>query len=189
MEYLRTGQERLAVCGWLHLPTQNFGEGHETAIEQPSLVLILSNRRAIQIDPGEKTAGARIGQNFRSHLDVSVRGSIPPNWPSSSGSISSKLELAGKQVLHTLIVGHDHDQIDGLATELQTPASPCDGDGSGSAPAQLGSTRGDPLAVISAEAHGDLHHGRDYGDALCIVHNLIRDGFVRGCHDLIQDFG
>ena len=43
------------------------------------------------------------------------------------------------------------------------------------------------LPMIAAKADRNFDHGRDDGNALCVIHDVVRDGFVWSGHDFIQD--
>src|ERR1700678_2112631 len=93
-------------------------------------------------------------------------------------------------MLHAVVVGYDHHEIHGLATELQAPAATGDRDGCGSAPhAACSPARSDAFTVTSAEAHRDFYQRGNHSDALRIAHHLVGNGFVGGGHDFVQIFG
>ena len=90
-------------------------------------------------------------------------------------------------MVHAGLVHYDEHQIHSLAAQLQTPTSTSDGDGSGSAPAISSPAACDPFAVATAESHRNFHHGGNYRDALRLAHDLVRNCFIRCCHNFIQD--
>src|SRR4030081_3643812 len=93
-------------------------------------------------------------------------------------------------MLHSPVIGDDHHQVHRLTAKLKSPASARDGNRARSAPfAVFSSTSGYTLAVTAAKANSDFHHGWDYRDALRLIHNFVRNRFVRGGHDFFQDLG
>src|SRR5580704_16596303 len=93
-------------------------------------------------------------------------------------------------MLHSVVIGHNHDNIDSLTAQLQSPASTCHGDRCGSAPeAAFRPARSDAFAVTASDTDGNLQHGGDDGDTLRIAHHLVRNCFVRSSHNFIQNLG
>src|SRR5215467_4191446 len=59
-------------------------------------------------------------------------------------------------MIHSRLIHHDHDQIDGLSAQLQTPASTSDRDRRRRAPGAGFSTTGrDTLAMVSSDTFAD----------------------------------
>src|SRR5438046_1570339 len=174
-------QERLGHARRLDLPAENLLKGDELPIENPGLILVLSDGRSVEIDSGEKPARTGISQNFSLHLPVRVSRRVTAYRSSCCRSVGTQLELAGQQMLHSLVIGDDHHQVHSLTAKLKSPASARDGNRRRSAPFTVfSSASGYTLSVIAAKADGDFHHGWDHCDTLRFIHHFVRDRFVRG---------
>src|SRR5271167_2853930 len=105
------------------------------------------------------------------------------------GSISAQLELARKELIHAVLVHDQHDQVNGLSTDLEAPTSTDDFERRGSAPAVSRAARGRAFAVLGANDKATLLHRRGNGHANRGLHDLLRDSLVRRRHDFIQNVG
>jgi hypothetical protein len=105
----------------------------------------------------------------------------------SRGGISANLELAREQVLHAFVALDDHDQVNAFNTDLQAPASACDGEERWSAPSVCGAARCDASAAFSTEDESALYHVRNDGDALGVIEHLVRNAFIGSLHDFVQN--
>src|ERR1700675_3214995 len=135
-----------------NLAAQNRLKRYHFPEEDPGVILVLVYDRAGQVNSRKEASGPRIGQDFRSHLYVSAGSGVTSHRTRCSGSIRSKFEFAGEQVLHPLVVCNHHHQIDRLATELKSPAATGDGDRGRCAPSVWGSARRYTLAVVPPNA-------------------------------------
>src|SRR5215469_18662123 len=93
------GQERLARIWSFYFSVQDVSERHKISIQDAGLVLVLADRRSVEVNSCEKAPRSGIGQNFCLQFPVGVSTSIAAYWASSSGSIGTELKLAGQQVL------------------------------------------------------------------------------------------
>src|SRR5271165_193107 len=90
-------------------------------------------------------------------------------------------------MLHSLVVGDYHHEVNRLAAQLQAPATSGNADWSRTTP-PLGCLAGHyTLAVLTAETDRNFDNGWHHGYALCMVHYLVRNRFVRSSHDFIED--
>src|SRR6202451_4732149 len=93
-------------------------------------------------------------------------------------------------MLHSAVIGNDHYQIHRLTAELQSPASAGNCDRGWSAPrAAFRAACSDALTVASSKSDCYLDHERNYRDAFCIPHDLVRDRLIWRGHDFVQNFG
>src|SRR5271157_3089166 len=94
------GCEEGPTSSWrCNLSVENILKRDHLAEQDLCLVFILRYCRPGQIDAREKTASARIGQDFSSHLYIGTCGRVPTNRTGRGRDISTKFEVAGEQVL------------------------------------------------------------------------------------------
>src|SRR6266852_1459725 len=183
-------QEMLGLARRRDLPAENFFEGNELPVENPSLILVLRDGRSVEIDSSEEPTRTGIGQNFSLQLPIRVSSRVTAYWSGCGRRVGTQLELAGQQMLHSLVIGDDHHQVHGLAAKLKSPASARDGNRGRSTPFTVFvSASRYTLSMTPAKADGDFHHGWDHRDALRFIHYFVRDRFVRGGHDFFKDLG
>src|SRR5579864_310008 len=93
-------------------------------------------------------------------------------------------------MFHSLVIGHNHHQVDSLTAQLKSPATTCNFDWGRGAPSPVrGPASGNALTVTSAESYCDLDHRGNHCDALSLIHHLVGDRLVRCPHDLFQNLG
>src|SRR5580700_4349814 len=92
-------------------------------------------------------------------------------------------------MLHSLVVGDDHYEVSRLAAELQPPATSGDSDWGRCAPTLCCSACRDALAALTAEDECNFDDRRHYGDALRMIHDLVRNSLVRSRHNLVENLG
>jgi hypothetical protein len=67
---------------------------------------------------GEDTLRTRVGQHFDVHFPVRSRGRLTADWPGRDRAFTCELEFAGQQMLKTLIVHDQPDEVDAFDTNL-----------------------------------------------------------------------
>ena len=83
----------------------------------------------------------------------------------SGAGIAAEFELAGEQVIHAVLVHDKHDDIGGLASDLEAETAAANGEESGSAPALLGAATGDAFAVATANYESSVEQRGNHGHA------------------------
>src|ERR1700722_15014037 len=109
-------EKRLAHAGPTHLAFENVAKGYKFPVQNLGFVFILRNHRSTQIDSRKQSACAGVSEKLRFHLPVSICSSIAADWARCRGSVRSNLELTRKQVLHSVVIGDNHHQVDGLTS-------------------------------------------------------------------------
>src|SRR5438270_11548626 len=97
--------------------------------------------------------------------------------------VSSNLEFARQQVLHTSLILNNHDQVDTFETDLQSRAPAANGEERRCTPPVCDPASRYPFAVLASEDEASLNHVWNYGDALCVLQYLLRDPLVGCVHD------
>src|SRR5580698_3936791 len=100
-------QERLTSLSRGDSSAQDVGEGYVAPIKNSSLVPVLRNDRAVQVDSRKDATRSRIGQHLCPHLPVSVGSSITSDRSCGSRSIRTYLEVARYQMLHPIFIRHN----------------------------------------------------------------------------------
>src|SRR5438270_11009447 len=90
----------------------------------------------------------------------------------SDRCLDAHLEFAGLEFLHTLIVSHDQNEIDFLATKLRSPTPAGDVERSSSAPSLCRPACGEALSVFRAYQHCHLHSRGKNGDTFGVLQNV-----------------
>src|ERR1022692_1143003 len=94
---------------------------------------------------------ARVSEHLSVHLPVGSRGSVAANRACRNRSFTREFKLAGKQMLQTLVVHNQHDQVHIFDTDLQSPTSTANGYERRRAPAIRCAARGDAASVLAAK--------------------------------------
>src|SRR5207244_9851612 len=105
----------------------------------------------LEFEAGKYAAGSRVAEHLGAHLPVSIGGGMAPNRASSDGRVSSQFEFAVQQVLHTLMVHDEHDQVNRLAADLQPEAAALNGKERRVAPSFGGAATGHAASILRAE--------------------------------------
>ena len=94
-------------------------------------------------------------------------------------------------MVHAILIHDQHDQIDGLASELKTPASSRNGYRRWRTPpisiTVRSPARSNSFSVPTAKTYGDVHHRRNHDDAVCIGQDLGRNALVGRTHNFVED--
>ena len=144
---------------------------------------------AIEFEAGKYAAGSGVAEHLGAHLPVSIGGGMTANRTSSNGRVGAQLEFAVQQVLHTLVVHDEHDQVNCLASDLQPEAAALNGKERRVAPSFGGAATGDAAAILRAEHKSCLQHRGNHRDALGRSHDFVRDAGIGRSLDLLQHGG
>jgi hypothetical protein len=108
------------------------------------------------------------------------------NWPGRSRSVRSKLKLARQQLLHSAVVLNDHDQVNTLDPDLQSPASTSYCKECRRAPTILGAASGNATAVLGAEYEAAFQKVGNHSYAPRMFQNLFRNSLIWHGHDFSE---
>src|ERR1700688_1832442 len=86
-------EERFSISPGVDLSIQNLLERNELSVKNSGFILILCNRRTIQVNSGKNSPSPRISKHLRLHLPVRIRSSIASHRTRSRGGIRTQLEL------------------------------------------------------------------------------------------------
>ena len=104
--------------------------------------------------------------------------------------VSTQRELARHQLFRAPLIQNQHHHIRLRSADLKADASPFDAYASRSRPSRLSLPAGkETTAEIRADDKGALLHARYDDDALRFSEQILRNGFVRGVHDLTEHLG
>ena len=109
------------------------------------------------------------------------------HWACRTRGFTSEFELTGQQMLETLLIHDQHDQIHAFDSDLQSPATTANRHEGGRAPAVRCTTRGHSTAVLGAKNEAAFNQVRHHQDALCAAQHFFRDTFVRGRHNRAEN--
>src|SRR6185437_14158363 len=126
--FRQRAQEGISCLRRFHPASQGRLKRHQLAVEVLRTVLVFVDDRSIQRQTGENAAGARVGKYLGAHLPVRIGGGVSSNRPGGHTGIRSQLELGRKQIIHAFAVHDEHDQINGLAADLQSETAAFDGE-------------------------------------------------------------
>src|SRR4051794_14518145 len=110
------------------------------------------------------------------------------NGASGGRSFTAYLELAGKKLLHSLVIHDEHDEVNAFNANLQSPASATDGDECRRAPAVGCAARRNATAMLPAENKSTLYQMRHNGNAFGLAKDLFWNSLVWGIGNLGQNF-
>src|ERR1700739_3247751 len=103
---------------WLHFTAEDSRKGHRGTVQSASSSPIFSNGRACNVGSSEHSSGAGITDR------VDVEGhTLFADWVCGHGSFDTHAERAGLELLHSLLIGNEDDEVDGLPAELGSPAA------------------------------------------------------------------
>jgi hypothetical protein len=187
MEVFRyVAQERLCRSRRWNVAGEELLEGDHAAIQFAGAVVVLLHHRTVQRDAGKGAARARVGKDLGAHLPVGAALGVTAYRASGCGSVSAHFEFAGKQLRHAVLVHHEHHQIDGLAANLQTPASTLDDERRGRAPFAIVAAGCDAASITRAYDKAAILHRGHNGNAIGRPENLFRNTFIWRGHDFLQ---
>src|ERR1700687_2470188 len=86
----------------------------------------------------ECTLGTGVSEDAGLHLPVSAGAGITTERHVASSGVSSDFPIGLEQLLGSLVVHKEHDEVDALDADLRSPTAPGDDEERGSAPAFLG---------------------------------------------------
>src|SRR5581483_6643362 len=89
----------------------------------------------------------RIAQHLRLELPVGIGSGMTAYGPGSDAGIRSQFELAVQEVMHAVLVHDQHDQVHGLAADLEAEAATLDGEKCRRTPALRSAAACHPLAI------------------------------------------
>src|SRR6185312_6002165 len=142
---------------------------------------------AIEADARERAAAARIRENLGVHGDIGGRTHVPAYRPRRGIGAGPQTHLVTQQVFQPRLGSEHHDDIGGLAADLQAPAASAHLDEHGRAPLLKVAANGHALAVGAAEDKGEVLLAGHDGDAFGSLQDLLRNSLVRGVHHFLKD--
>src|SRR5216684_3446094 len=148
-----------------HLAQQHVLERNIFAVNGGGGIGVLLDDRAFQCQAGKSSFGTRIGEHLGIKFPVRPSGRVSSHRSGGGRSFSAHLELAGKELLHSLVIHDQHDQVNAFNADLKSPATATHGNKCGGAPAIRRATGGYSAAVLAAEYESDLYQMGDNGNA------------------------
>jgi lipid-binding SYLF domain-containing protein len=131
---------------------------------------VLSGAKCIVVIPHLVKGGLIFGgEHGRGIASCRTGGRMTAHWTCRGRCITAEFELAGKQVLKTLVVHHQHDDVDAFNANLQSPAASADGDECRRAPAFFCTACGNAAAMLSTNHEAALDQMGNHNDAFGIV--------------------
>jgi hypothetical protein len=103
-------------------------------------------------------------------------------------SFPGEFKLAGEQVLETLIVHDQHDEVYAFEADLQSGATAANRDKRGGAPTFSGTARRHTPSVFATKDKATFDQVRHHQDALRLAQNLFGDPLVWSRHNRVQNF-
>src|SRR3954453_19624819 len=96
--------------------------------------------------------------------------------------VCANFEMAVDQIIHSLFVLEDHDQVNALDADLQAPASAGDGEEPRSAPSAGVAACGHAFTAFGADYESAFYHVGNHRNALGMLHYLFGEAVVRCSH-------
>src|SRR5581483_5132532 len=195
---LHFGDVRLAcrACDCAHELCRNFGSccfAREYGAEREVLVIngaggviILLYHRTLEGQAGKDASRTRVRQHLGIQFPVRSRRRMTSNRACCCRTFAAELELAGKQMLQSLIVHDKHYQVYSLYTDLQTPASTAHRHECWRAPAVRSAARRDASSMLTTENEAAFDQVGNYDHAFGVVQHLFGDPVVRSSHDCVE---
>src|SRR4029077_19816854 len=135
-------------------------ERNDLSVQNCGFVFVLSDDGPVEVDPSEKTTGPRIGKHLRFHFPICISSCLASPRPRRAGCFGANFELVRQQMVHATLIHDQHDQIDGLTSELKTPASSRNSYRRWRTPAisltVRSPARSNSFSVPTAKTHGDV---------------------------------
>lgn len=85
--------------------------------------MVLLDDSSVQGYAREHSTRTRVRQHLGSELPISFAFGLAPDWTGSHGGVCTKLELTRQQILHTLVIHDQHDEVNIFAADLEAPTS------------------------------------------------------------------
>ena len=79
--------------------------------------------RAVQGEPEEQAAAARVREHGRSKRHIGAGRGLASDGPRRHGGVGPERQLAGEQRLHALLILEYEDDVGGLDAELPAEAA------------------------------------------------------------------
>src|SRR5947209_14199378 len=171
------------------LAIQDLCERHLFSIQVIGSLVVLLHLGAVDINTCEQALRVRVGQDFRIQLPVSVSRCFTANRTSGRACVNANFEFAGKQLLRTFVIHHQHQQVGGLTADLCAPASAAKEHRRRSAPSVTvaGGTAGsEATAITAAESQGSLLFARDSNNAFRVFQQIRRYALIRRRENFLQ---
>src|SRR5438552_6973043 len=171
--------ERSSLLVWhLSVSVKNVLERNIFSVPGARSFAILVQFRPIQRSANECALAAGIGED--PSFPAPFGRSLPAHWACRSGYISTHFDVTCHQVVHTLIVHDEHQQVAAFTANLRTPADAGNREWRRRAPAiGAGSAGGYSRSMFTADNECSFHQLRNDGDAFCPLKDLFRYTFVR----------
>src|SRR5215469_2212315 len=182
-EFLRRGGHRH------HAFEDDVRGGHILVIDLVIGVVVGTNRRAGQGDPGEQPPSPRIRENFRAQRDVRCRFGRSALRSRGRGGVGAELHLAAENGLCAPGVHDQENKIGSLSADLETEAAAFERHHGGRAPGAVerfaGAAGHRPPAVTAAENERALQNRGIHDDAIGFVDQVLGN-VVGNVHDLLN---
>ena len=140
-----------------------------------------------QIDASKQAFATGISKKLSIREFRGGRLRVTANRPRGSRGISTELYLIFKQVIQTLGVHADENEVRGLAARLQAKACPGQLDEYGSAPTCPCPAGSDTLAVLCTDQKCSLLITWDHSDAVSLGSDIERDSLIGSGHQFVKD--
>src|SRR6185369_17142557 len=154
-------------------------ERDHAPIERARIVLILPDDGAVQSDSRKHASRPGIRQYLRTHFPVCSTLGMSSDGTGRNRCIRTQLELACKQVTHTVLVHDDHDVVHCLSANLQAEATTFHIEERWSTPALISFAAGHAFSIGAADDKSALQERWNHGKALCGAQYLFRNTLVR----------
>src|SRR5437763_7143812 len=99
---------------------KNVTKLHVTAIDGAGRVVILLYDGAFERQTCEYAFGSGVGKQFRIHFPISSGGCVAAHRTRGHGPFTAKRKLAREQLLETLVIHDEHNQVNTFEADLQS---------------------------------------------------------------------
>ena len=183
----RTVARNRSAAGRAH-PTSNVG-GIRPIVHRghPSNLHPRLDHRAVQGEPGKQAMRARVRQHLSFHLPIRASAGVTTHR-SRGYAARAPSSFRAQQILHSLVIHDQHDQVDRLSADLRAPAAAGNNEERRCAPA-CPVRQVHAAAMLRAKHEAAFHHGRNHGNALRTLQDLVGNSFVGRAQQFIQDLG
>jgi len=188
VEHLVDGADEVHGSGLgLYVTGEDGLIGDIGAVVGGGIVGVLVDYVAGEVDACEDALAARVGEEGCVG-GFGGRGlGVTSDGAGSYADVAAELDLVVEEAVEGVVGGADEDEICGLATSLEAEAGTGELDEGRCAPAVASTAANDTLTILSAKDEGSFFEAGDDGDAGGFGGDVIRDAFVGGCHELMQD--
>jgi len=152
------------------------------------VVQVLVDDIAVEVDTGEDTLVARVGEEacVRELRCGGLR--IAAYGTSGYADVRAKLDLVMQKPLRGIMRGGYKNERGGLAASLEAETCASELDECGSAPAMAGAAGDDTLTILGADEKGALLESGNDGDAGRMHRDAIGNAAIGRGHQLVENF-